>query len=232
MIKVKEKPKLDPERVKEIDATRRVWHNRMVVLIPRYAVLHPEFIKQRGVPYSTSMSEPDRVIWNKEMVKVRMSINRQIMLFSEGVPIAYPNRIKAVEAYLDVKQHVANWRILLKGSLNTRTKAPPMEDFDLMLEFAENLEQYLEYYWDKMTAETFTPFKRKTMNRFISNDNYIHAPNSTYNNIREGLYGAHTGRIERVDDQRTTVYVPEGHLQPVIDFDEGEAFDAMAAIRG
>lgn len=227
------RPKLDEQRIWEIMATERVWKNRMVVLIPRFAVHTKEMLEQRGVPFNTSMSPATRDKWNKEMVKVRMSINRQIELYRDGIPIAYPNRIKAVEVYMDVKQHVSNWKILLKGSLNRRTQAPPMDDFDLMLEFAENLEKYLDYYHNKLTATDITPFRRQTMNRFVQDGAYLNAPNSTYSNLRAEVYSAHGSRTARVDDQRQThVEAPSDHYQPIVEFDELDADDAMRSIRG
>ena len=227
------KPLLSQERAYEVRATERLWLKRMEVFIPRFAVHTQEFIEQRGIPINSSMNEETREKWNKEMVKVRMSINRQIELYRNGIPIAYPNRMKAIEVYKDIKQHVNNWKILLKGSLNNRTKAPPMEDFDLMLEFAENLEKYLEYYYNKLTAQDITPFRRQTMNRFIPNDAYINAENSTYTNLRTELYSVHGKRTERIDDSRRTVVEPDAsHYQPIIEFDDSDADEAMAMIRG
>lgn len=224
---------LSPERINEIDATRRVWHNRMRVWIPRYALHTPEFIKERGIPFNTAMPIEDRDKWNKEMILVYMSINRQVQLYEAGVPIAYPNRMKAVAAYMDIKQHVRNWKLLLSGSMNRRSKAPPMEDFDLLLEFAENLEQYLDYYYDKVDSTDLHAFKRQTMNRFVSNDKHIYREGSTYSNLRDGVYSVHTDRIARIDDRPhdSDYSTQTTHHQPVVEFNEDDALDAIRTLR-
>lgn len=223
---------LPPERIAEIQCTEDIWKQRWVVLIPRYAVHTDEFIKQRGIPYSSSMSPETRIEWNKEMVRARMSINRQIALYDKGIPIAYPDRIKAAEVYLKIQQHVTNWKILISGSLNRRAKAPPMEDFDLMLEFAENLEQYLDHYYYTLDTANYKPFQRQSMNRFVSNEGYSYRPDSKYNQLREGLIGFQSNRVERVDDRRAVVIEKDQSLyQPHVEFDENDALEMAANLR-
>lgn len=182
---------------KDLQATHRLWHKRMRVLVPRYATLTPEQIKMYGTCYSTALTKEDRTEYNQEMVYFWMSPIRQILMYAEGIPIAYPNRMLAIEVYQDIKLHVSNWSKLLTRSLNRRVNAPPVEDFDLMLEFAENLEAYLEYYYHHTRSKEFEPFHKRTMNRFVNTDRYMHREDSTYTKLRNGIYGFTGERVPR-----------------------------------
>lgn len=214
----KEQSRLEREQerkeVRELEkynllATERIWHKRIRVLVPRYAALTPEQIKMYGSCYSTGFTNDERDAYNKELVYVWMSANRQIELYKEGIAIAYPNRMLAIEVYKDIKQHVKNWSDLLGKSLNTRKKAPPVEDFDLMLEFAENLERYLEYYYHNIKSKDFEPFLKRTMNRFVSQDRYLHREDSTYSRLRTGIYSFMSDRVPRKETVRSQPFQVE-----------------------
>ena len=208
----KEQSRLEREQerkeVRELEernlrATERIWNKRIRVLVPRYAALTPEQIKMYGSCYSTGFTNDERDAYNKELVYVWMSANRQIELYREGIAIAYPNRMLAIEVYKDIKQHVKNWSELLGKSLNTRKKAPPVEDFDLMLEFAENLERYLEYYYHNIKSKDFEPFLKRTINRFVNQDRYLHREDSTYSRLRIGIYSFMGDRVPRKETVRS-----------------------------
>lgn len=183
----------------DLMATYRLWHKRMRVLVPRYATLTPEQIKMYGTCYSDSMPVEDRRAYNNELTYVWMSPIRQLALYMEGIPIAYPNRLLAIEVYKDIKLHVHNWSELLGHSMNRRKKAPPVEDFDNLLEFAENLEVYLEYYYHHVQSKDFEPFHKRTLNRFVNEDKYMHRQDSTYTKLREGIYSFTGDRVARKD---------------------------------
>ncbi len=214
----KEQRRLEREQerkeVREVEkrnllATERIWHKRIRVLVPRYAALSPEQIKMYGSCYSAGFISNERDAYNKELVYVWMSANRQIELYKEGIAIAYPNRMLAIEVYKDIKQHVKNWSDLLGKSLNTRKKAPPVEDFDLMLEFAENLERYLEYYYHNIKSKDFEPFLKRTMNRFVNQDRYLHRDDSTYSKLRTGIYSFMSDRVPRKETVRSQPFQAE-----------------------
>lgn len=192
-------------------ATHRLWNKRMRVLVPRYATLTPEQTKMYGSCYSTGFTAEERHAYNNELTYVWMSPNRQIELYREGIAIAYPNRMLAIEVYKDIKQHVKNWSDLLGRSLNTRKKAPPAEDFDLMLEFAENLERYLEYYYHNIRSKEFEPFLKRTMNRFINEDRYLHREDSTYSKLRTGIYSFMSERVPRKESVRIQPFQTESN---------------------
>ena len=194
---------------RNLRATERIWNKRIRVLVPRYAALTPEQIKMYGSCYSTGFTNDERDAYNKELVYVWMSANRQIELYREGIAIAYPNRMLAIEVYKDIKQHVKNWSELLGKSLNTRKKAPPVEDFDLMLEFAENLERYLEYYYHNIKSKDFEPFLKRTINRFVNQDRYLHREDSTYSKLRTGIYSFMGDRVPRKETVRSQPFQAE-----------------------
>ena len=206
-------------------ASHRIWHKRIRVLVPRYAALSPAQIKMYGSCYSTGLTQEERNQYNNDLTYVWMSPNRQIELYKEGIAIAYPNRMLAIEVYKDIKQHVKNWSDILGRSLNSRKKAPPAEDFDLMLEFAENLERYLEYYYHNIRSKEFEPFLKRTMNRFVNEDRYLHREDSTYSKLRTGIYSFMSDRVPRKESVRTMPFQSESNYshyqeQPVFTDDD------------
>lgn len=214
---------LDREK-KELQATYRLWHKRIRVLVPRYASLTPEQLKYYGTCYSDGLSKEERSQYNSDSVYMWMSPIRQIALYAEGIPISYPNRMIAISIYQDIKQHIQNWNDLISRSLNSRYKAPPVEDFELMLEFAENLEAYLEYYYHHIKTKDFAPFHKRTMNRFVNTDRYAHRADSTYTKLREGVYSFTSNRVPRKESIASKVVVDANpshyQEQPILTSDD------------
>lgn len=228
---------IDEERRWELLATKRLWHKRYRIMIPRYAALTPEQLEMYGTCYNSGMTKDERTSYNKDLTLTWMSPIRQIALYSEGIPIAYPNRMKAIEIYKDIQLHVSNWKDLLGRSLNRRIVAPPMEDFDLMLEFAENLEAYLEYYYHHLqTNQSMEPFHKRTLNTFVNSDRYMHRGDSTYSRLRTGIYsfmGERRARTETPIQHLSPVQGNEQeHYQNLPEISEDEFGSVMASIRG
>lgn len=189
---------VDPALKEQLESTHKLWHERMEVIVPVYAAHTPENIKLYGMAYNTGSTKEERDAYNRSMVKVWMAPIRHIKLYSEGVPIAYPSRERAAKIYFHIKNHVKTWSDLMATSMNMRTKAPPMEDFDIMLEFAQNLEQFLTFYYNSVNGGNV--FKRPGMNRFAENEGRFHLQDSTYSKLRDGIFGMMTNRTERNDD--------------------------------
>lgn len=227
----KEKARLEvaERRKNDLMASHRIWHKRIRVLVPRYAALTPTQLQYYGTCYSEGFTKEERNTYNTDVVYMWMSTNRQIELYSEGIPIAYPNRMIAISVYQDIKQHIQNWSELLTRSLNKRTKAPPVEDFDLMLEFAENLEVYLDYYYHHIKSKDFEPFHKRTMNRFVNTDKYTHRGDSTYTKLRTGIYSFLGERTARVETPVARIEAPSdsSHYQeqPMLTDDDLAGFD-------
>lgn len=229
------RPTVDPARIKELEATYRIWHRRIRVLLPRYATLTPAQLKMYGTAYNTGMTQDERDTSNREMTSMHMSINRQIELYNEGIPLAYPDRMIAVSVYQDIKQHVQNWTDLGFGSLNNRADMPDVEDFELMLEFAENLECYLDYYYRNIKSKDFTPFHKRTMNRFINSDRYMMREDSTYSKLRGGIYtfqGERTARKDEIRRSPVDYTSNTSHFQDQPEFSLADADQALKDIRG
>lgn len=233
-LKSKYKKDVDEHRRLELEATHRLWHKRMMVYVPFYASQTPEQTRMYGNCYNTGMTKQERDNLHNEMVKMWMAPIRQISLYSQGIPIAYPNKMQAIDVYQDIKLHVGNWQEILGQSMNRRSMAPPMEDFELMLEFAENLEVYLEHYYYHLKDKSFTPFKQHTMNRFINSDRYMHRDDSTYSKLRTGIYSYQLDRKPRKDDirQSTMNTGNRDFYQTMPEFTDIDADAANAFIRG
>lgn len=225
---------VDLVRVNELEATYRLWHKRIRVFLPQYATLTPEQLKYYGTAYNSGLSKEERDRMNREMTSQHMSVIRMIALYAEGIPMAFPDRMIAVGVYKDIKTHTQTWMELGQGSLNQRSDMPPVEDFDLMLEFAEHLECYLDYYYRNIQSKDFTPFRKVTMNRFINSDKYMHREESTYNKLRTGIYSYQTDRTSRRDDIRRSPmdHSIKSHYQEQPEFSLSDAEAAMNSIRG
>lgn len=230
------RPTVDPARKYELEATYRLWHKRIRVYLPMYATLSPLQLKYYGTAYNAGMTQDERDTANREMTLQWMSPIRQIALYAEGIPIAYPDRITAAKVYQDIKMHVQNWTDLGHGSLNQRADMPSVEDFELMLEFAENLECYLDHYYRHLKAKDFTPFRKVTMNRFINSDRYMLREDSTYSKLRNGIYTFQGERTSRRDDIRRSpmdyTSSNQSHFQEQPEFTIADADSAMKSIRG
>lgn len=237
---VRQPPKvLHPEDIElkhRLKATWRIWHEKHVVIVPNYAARRPEYVALHGTTYTTGLTDQQKDLVNKEPTTVRLTIDRQIQLYDEGISIGYPNRMDAVKIYMDVKQHLENWSALIGGSLNIVEGAPDLADFELMLEFAENLECYLEFYYQTQQSHRFGAFKRSTMNKFARDERHAMAQGSTYNRIREGVFGFQSDRRERVDSLHTThSFVREEsseHRMPEPDISDMNEEAIMNNIRG
>ena len=188
---------VSPERLEQLRSTHKLWHERTEVMVPLYAAHTPESIKLYGMAYTEGLTNEERAAQNNSMVKTWMAPIRHIRLFHEGVPIAYPNRARAAKIYFYIKNHIATWSELLQGSMNARSKAPPMEDFDMMLEFAENLEKFLVFYYNSDKSDAV--FSKANMNRFAQGEGRYFNPESTYSKLREGVFGLMTNRTDRND---------------------------------
>lgn len=187
----------DPEFIEQLKSTHKLWHERTPVIVPRYAAFTVESVKLYGMAYSEGQTKEERSNYNKEMVKVYMAPIRHVMLYDQGIPIAYPSRERAALIYFHIKNHVRTWSELLGSGMNVRSKAPPPEDFELLLDFAQNLEKFLKFYYRANTKDNF--FGRATMNRFANDERYSFKEDSTYNKLRSGIFGMLTERQERVD---------------------------------
>ena len=226
-------PYVDPARKHELEATYRLWHKRVRVFLPQYATLTPKQLEYYGTTYNSGITTEERDAMNREMTSQHMSAIRMIALYADGIPLAFPDRMIAVSVYQDIKLHIQNWTDLTAGSLNRSSDMPSVEDFDLMLEFAENLECYLDYYYRNIRARDFTPFRKTTMNRFINSDKYMHREDSTYTKLRTGIYSFQTERISRRDDiRRAPMDYNTSHFQEQPEFSLDDAAVAINSIRG
>lgn len=219
--------------IDQLKATERIWFNRMRIFVPKYAAHDPEYIKRYGTHYSTGQTREERDKINKASVPVYMAPIRHIKLFSEGIPIAYPDREKAIGVYKDIQAHLKTWDQILGTSMNARSNAPDMDDFEIMHEFAQTLEQFLDYYY--RTKSALTVVQRATLNRFADIDRGIHSIDSTYSHLRSGAYSLSGPRVERRDDNsyRGNNSMLEPHLQDA-NFDaaaESMALDSIRRIR-
>lgn len=215
-----------PEFVEQLRSSHKLWHERCEVIVPVYAAHDPEDIKRRGMTYNTGSTKEERDNYNRSMVKIWAAPIRHIRLYAEGVPIAYPNRARAARIYFHIKNHVATWSMLLGESMNMRSKSPPMEDFDIMLEFAQNLEQFLTFYYNSARGDNF--FKRPTMNRFAEMETRRFSPDSTYSKLRDGIYGLLTDRQQRVDDAR--IVTQPQRIERVDTFNEEDEFALTSSV--
>ncbi len=219
-----------PELIEQLKSTHQLWHERCEVIVPVYAAHDPEDIKLYGMVYNSGSTKEERDQYNRSMVKIWAAPIRHIRLYSEGVPLAYPNRARAAKIYFHIKNHVATWSQLIGGSMNMRTKTPPMEDFELMLEFAQNLEQFLTFYYNSKRGDNF--FKRPSMNRFAESEGRYNSKDSTYSKLREGIFGLLTNRTERIDDARPQLIQPrEGIVETFTEEDEFSLTSTVNRIR-
>jgi len=193
----------DPAFVKQLQSTHKLFHERMQVMVPAYAAQSVEKHKLYGTVYNEGSTKEERDQYNRSMVKVWMAPIRHIILYSEGVPIAYPSRERAARIYFYIKDHVKTWNDLLSTSMNLRAVAPPLDDFELMLEFAENLDQFLEFYYKSGNKQNY--FQRHTMNRFAADDKLWHRGDSTYSRLKEGVFSLLSNRVPRNDEPATKV---------------------------
>lgn len=196
--------------IKQLRCTHKLFHERVQVIVPFYAAHSPEDIKLYGMAYNTGMTDEERMIHNKELVKVWKAPIQHIRLYGEGVPIFYPSRQKAANIFFYINAHVKTWRGILGESMNYRSSAPPVEDFDIMMEFANNLEQFLIYHYNEM--DLTHGFRRPNTNRFADEGDRTYNSTSTYGKYTKGEYGFSTHRKERTDTlldhmpQRNDVY--------------------------
>lgn len=219
---------VSPEFLEQLKSTHKLWHERCEVIVPVYAAYDPADIKLRGMTYNTGSTKEERDNYNRSMVKIWAAPIRHIRLYSDGVPIAYPNRARAARIYFHIKNHVATWSTLLGESMNMRAKAPPMEDFDTMLEFAQNLEQFLTFYYNSANGDNL--FKRPTMNRFAEIETRRFSPESTYSKLRDGIFGLLTDRQARVDDVRLTTHSQAQRIERVDTFNEEDEFALVSSV--
>lgn len=147
----------------ETDATWRLWNLRTPVIVPYYALMSPEKQKLYGVAYSEGLTKYGRELFNKQPKFTMMAPINHVKLYLEGIPIAYPNREATVGIYEDIYQHMDLWNQVTNQTLNRRSNAPPLEEFEALMEYADRLKIYVDQY-DRMNGDVsaLTPIQRAT----------------------------------------------------------------------
>ena len=154
------------EDVESLNASWRFTRLKSEVIVPRYAVRGQQYTSTFGTYYSSDSSPEEQVEISKVMVPTMLAPIQHVTLFGEGVSVAYPSRAAAAKVYMDMQQHVYNWDNVVRRSPNIRHKRPPVEDFELMYEYMEELEGYRDYHFS--SEQRAYELNRKTRSRFFN----------------------------------------------------------------
>lgn len=181
----------------EIDATWRLWHLRKPVIVPYYAVMTPEQQKLYGTAYSGGLTKYGRELFNKQPTYTVMAPINHIKLYAEGIPISYPDRESTVEIYEDIYRHMELWSRVTSTSLNRRHNHPPLEEFEIMMEYADRLKVFVEQF-DVMNSK---PVELDPIQRVIGLNGFIPTNSAAVDALRY-LEGIGIKRTPRNDNMR------------------------------
>lgn len=216
--------------IKQLRCTHKLFHERVQVIVPFYAAHSPEDVKLYGMAYTSGLTADERMIQNKELVKTWKAPIQHIRMYADGIPIFYPNKKRAANIFFYINAHIKTWREILGSSMNMRANAPPVEDFDIMLEFANNLEQFLIHHYDEQ--DLTNGFRRANMNRFADEGDRIYNATSTYGKFRQGEYGFSTHRTERKDSLLDRPQRNDAYQSPLLEEVSDDDLLSLANMRG
>lgn len=182
----------------DVLCSHRLWKERVLIMMPRYAAFSEQQIEVNGIRYSTGHSKAEREMFLKDTVTVRRTPIDHILLYERGVPLAYPNRKIALKVYEDIKMHIKIWDYLVNSNsfLVDKLGIPDIDEITLMREYAGLLERFigLELLNTKFSDLVI---HRGLYSSFIDDNDYVYRNGSSYQ--RSENSGFTLQRVRRTD---------------------------------
>ena len=119
-------------------ASERVFRRLYRVRVPRSLTMSKAEIELYG-RRMTGIADLDKYLAN-ELVTGRIPTTRMAQIIWDGGSIQFCDIFDTKQCYLDLYQHILNWRYILETNYNV--KYPPEEDFEKLQALLEALEAY------------------------------------------------------------------------------------------
>lgn len=120
------------------ESSKRVFQRLYRVRVPRSLTVTKAEIELYGQRMS-GIRDLDKYLSN-ELVTGRIPTTRMASIFHDGGSIQFCNVFDSKQCYLDLYQHILNWRYILESQYNV--KPPPQEDFEKLQDLLHGLEAY------------------------------------------------------------------------------------------
>lgn len=144
------------------DTTKAIWEYLYLVRMAEIHSMSADYIKACGT-YSTGNRETDRVL-AKQSFQRWMPIHEMIEYYSKGATIGIVNQSDIPKIYDAIERHINCWGDMVSRGINIGDA--PLEDLELMDQFANSLYAHAKYSFTPDSALSHLKRQLEGITRF------------------------------------------------------------------